>query len=97
MELVTKQNGMITRDNVVELLNVSTSQAYRLLKKLTEKGKLELVGSGRKAFYAIKNKHTETHENARVCFCVLNKIKLLHVKIYALRKHFGAVIRNTTH
>lgn len=54
MELVTKQNGMITRDNVVELLNVSTSQAYRLLKKLTEKGKLELVGSGRKAFYAIK-------------------------------------------
>lgn len=54
MELVAKQNGMITRDNVVELLNVSTSQAYRLLKKLTEKGKLELVGSGRKAFYAIK-------------------------------------------
>ena len=54
MELVTKQNGMITRDNVVELLNVSTSQAYRLLKKLTEKGKLELVGSGRKAFYEIK-------------------------------------------
>lgn len=54
MELVIKQNGMITRDNVVELLNVSTSQAYRLLKKLTEKGKLELVGSGRKAFYAIK-------------------------------------------
>lgn len=54
MELVTKQNGMITRDNVVELLNVSTSQAYRLLKKLTEKDKLELVGSGRKAFYAIK-------------------------------------------
>lgn len=54
MELVTKQNGRITRDNVVELLNVSTSQAYRLLKKLTEKGKLELVGSGRKAFYAIK-------------------------------------------
>ena len=54
MELATKQNGMITRDNVVELLNVSTSQAYRLLKKLTEKGKLVLVGSGRKAFYAIK-------------------------------------------
>lgn len=54
MELVSKQNGKITRDNVIELLNVSPSQAYRLLKKLTEKGKLELIGSGRNAFYIIK-------------------------------------------
>lgn len=51
MELAQKQNGRITRDNVVELLNVTPPQAYRLLKKLTEKGKLRLVGSGRSAYY----------------------------------------------
>lgn len=54
MELVNKQNGKVTRDNVVELLNVTSSQAYRLLKKLTEKGQLELVGNGRNAFYQLK-------------------------------------------
>ena len=31
MELIQKQGGRITRDNVVELLNVTPSQAYRLL------------------------------------------------------------------
>ncbi len=54
MELVNKQNGKVTRDNVVELLNVTSSQAYRLLKKLTEKGQLELIGTGRNAFYQLK-------------------------------------------
>lgn len=51
MELVQKQNGLITRDNVVELLGVSPSQAYRLLKKLSDKGMLKLIGSGRSAYY----------------------------------------------
>lgn len=51
MELVQQQNGKITRDNVVELLNVSPSQAYRLLKKMADKGKLRLIGSGRSAYY----------------------------------------------
>ena len=51
MELAQKQNGRITRDNVVELLNVTPSQAYRLLKKLTDKGVFRLVGSGRAAYY----------------------------------------------
>lgn len=51
MELVQKQNGHITRDNVVELLGVSPSQAYRLLKKLSDKGMLKLIGSGRSAYY----------------------------------------------
>ena len=53
MELANKQGGKITRDNVVELLNVTPSQAYRLLKRLSDKGKLELVGIGRKAFYQL--------------------------------------------
>lgn len=51
MELAQKQNGRITRDNVMELLNVTPSQAYRLLKKLTDKGVFRLVGSGRAAYY----------------------------------------------
>lgn len=53
MELVKQQNGTITRDNVVELLNVTPSQAYRLLKKLTGKNKLKLIGSGRAAHYEL--------------------------------------------
>lgn len=51
MELLQKQGGKITRDNVVELLNVTPSQAYRLLKKISDKGKLRLVGKGRSAYY----------------------------------------------
>ena len=51
MELVQKQGGTITRDNVIELLNVTPSQAYRLLKKLTDKEKLRLVGTGSSAYY----------------------------------------------
>ena len=37
LKLANKQGGCVTRDNVCELLNVSESQAYRLLKKLVEK------------------------------------------------------------
>ena len=43
----------ITRDNVIKLLNVTPSQAYRLLKKLTDKEMLRLVGTGRNAYYEI--------------------------------------------
>lgn len=51
MELMHNQGGKITRDNVVELLNVTPPQAYRLLKKLSDKGSIKLVGSGRAAYY----------------------------------------------
>lgn len=51
MELMHNQGGKITRDNVVELLNVTPPQAYRLLKKLSNKGSIKLVGSGRAAYY----------------------------------------------
>ena len=47
MELIQKQGGRITRDNVVELLNVILSQAYRLLKKMSDKvglSQLEMDG-----------------------------------------------------
>ncbi len=53
MELIQKQNGKITRDNVVELLNVTPSQAYRLLKKMTDKGRIKLAGKGRSASYEL--------------------------------------------
>ena len=53
MELIQKQGGKITRDNVVELLNVSPSQAYRLLKKVADKGRIKLVGNGRMAYYEL--------------------------------------------
>ena len=53
MKLAANQNGSVTRDNVVDLLGINPSQAYRVLKKLTEKGKLKLVGSGRAARYEI--------------------------------------------
>ena len=51
MELIQKQGGKITRDNVVELLNVTPPQAYRLLKKMSDKGRIKLVGNGRSAYY----------------------------------------------
>ena len=53
MELIQKQGGRITRDNVVELLNVTPSQAYRLLKKMSDKGRIKLVGNGRSAYYEL--------------------------------------------
>jgi len=53
MELIQKQGGKITRDNVIELLNVTPSQAYRLLKKMSDKGRIKLVGSGRSAYYEL--------------------------------------------
>lgn len=53
MELIQKQGGKITRDNVVELLNVAPPQAYRLLKKMSDKGRIKLVGNGRSAYYEL--------------------------------------------
>ena len=53
MELIQKQGGRITRDNVVELLNVTPSQAYRLLKKMSDKGRIKLVGNGQSAHYEL--------------------------------------------
>ena len=44
-----------TQDNVVELLNVTPSQAYRLLKKMSDKGRIKLIGSGRSAYYELVN------------------------------------------
>ncbi len=47
IKLAQTQHGIVTRENVVDL----PSQAYRMLKRLTDSGKLKLVGSGRGAHY----------------------------------------------
>lgn len=51
---LAKQQGFVTRDNVCELLNISKSQSYRILKNLADKKKLLLVGKGRAAQYVLK-------------------------------------------
>ncbi len=53
---LAKKKGSVTRADVSELLHISPSQAYRLLSKLKEKGKLQLVGSGKMAYYILMNK-----------------------------------------
>lgn len=53
---LAKKKGSVTRADVSELLHISTAQAYRLLSKLKEKGKLQLVGSGKMAYYILMNK-----------------------------------------
>ena len=50
---LAKQHGYVTRDNVRELLNISNSQAYRALKKLADKEKSVLSGTGRNARYEV--------------------------------------------
>lgn len=56
LKLAREQNGEISRENVIALLQVTPSQAYRLLKKLVDKNMLELVGKGRGAKYKLINK-----------------------------------------
>ena len=53
MKLARNQEGMVTRENVVNLLGITPSRAYRLLKRLADNGKIKLVGSGRSSHYEI--------------------------------------------
>ena len=39
MKLAKTQHGVVTRENVVDLLGINPAKAYRLLKRLTEKEK----------------------------------------------------------
>ena len=48
------QNGYIKREDVVDLLHVTPSQAYRLLSKLSNNGFLKLEGKGRYSKYVKK-------------------------------------------
>lgn len=58
-ELVIKlaqKQGYVTRADVAELLNLSLPQAYRVILKIKNNGKLELEGKGRTAKYVITHK-----------------------------------------
>ena len=49
----TEQRGYVTRKDVVELLHVTPSQAYRLLQKLVKEGRLVLEGKNNAARYVL--------------------------------------------
>lgn len=51
---LARRKEYITRGDVIELLHVSPSQAYRLLKKLVEEGLLTLDGTTSAAKYTLK-------------------------------------------
>lgn len=53
LKLARQQNGYVTRDNVKELLNLDDNQAYRVLRKLADNGKLKLIGKGKGAKYQL--------------------------------------------
>ena len=53
MNLINKQ-GYVTRSNVVSLLHISESTAYKLLKSMAEHGKLKLGSKGKYAKYFVK-------------------------------------------
>jgi ATP-dependent DNA helicase RecG len=48
---LAQAKGEITRSDVVELLHVTPSQAYRILQKLKKEGQLTLEGKGASAKY----------------------------------------------
>lgn len=54
-----RQCGRIQRGEVETLTGLSRDQAYRLLRRLVEQGKLELVGRGRVAYYRLTAEMSE--------------------------------------
>lgn len=61
---LTKQQGYVAREDVIELLGVSTDQAYRILKGLVNSDKLELIKQGAKSKYIFKKSMSDI-ENRR--------------------------------
>ncbi|MCF0230043.1 MAG: putative DNA binding domain-containing protein [Parasporobacterium sp.] len=51
MKLAETQKGVITKQNVIELLKVTPSQAYSVIKKLQKEGKLKIICGGKYARY----------------------------------------------
>lgn len=55
MKLANTQNGIITKQDVVELLKVTPSQAYAVIKKLQAEGRLKLLCGGKYSKYRVIN------------------------------------------
>lgn len=53
IKLANTQNGIITKQDVAELLKVTPNQAYSYIKKLQKAGKLELVQRGKYSKYKL--------------------------------------------
>lgn len=53
MKLAAAQDGIISKQDVVDLLKVSAAQAYSVIKQLQQEGKLELLCGGKYAKYKI--------------------------------------------
>lgn len=53
MKLANTQNGFITKQDVADLLKITASQAYRIIKKLQNEGRLELLYGGKHAKYKV--------------------------------------------
>ena len=51
IKLAETQNGIITKQDVIELLKVTPTQAYAVIKKLQQAGKIELLCGGRYSKY----------------------------------------------
>ena len=49
-----RAHGRVERKNVMEICNVETAEAYRILQRMVDRGELELVGKGRYAFYQVR-------------------------------------------
>lgn len=54
LNLAQQNAGIVTKQDIVELLHVTQNTAYKLLKKLCAEGKLELATGGRYARYRVK-------------------------------------------
>ena len=54
MQFAKENGGTITRGDVMELLHLTKSQAYNLLKKMVDEKKLEPNGTTRNAYYRLK-------------------------------------------
>ena len=54
MQFAKENGGTITRGDVMELLHLTKSQAYNLLKKMVDGQKLEPNGTTRNAYYQLK-------------------------------------------
>ena len=53
MKLADTQNGIITKQDVAERLKVTPSQAYTIIKKLQDEGRLELLCGGKYSKYRV--------------------------------------------
>ena len=53
LKLANTQNGVFTKHDITELLKITPSQAYAIIRQLQRNGKIELVYGGKYAKYRV--------------------------------------------